>query len=141
LLTSCYPQRWGHEFNPGGDEQQAPWFGVPEDRPLLVDAFKRSGYATALIGKWHLGGVDKFHPLNRGFTHFYGFLEGLSNYIKRVPTTQLYRMREKVKDEGYMTDLLANEAVEFIKTNKNNPFFIYLPFNASMKNIEWMPLC
>ena len=74
LLTGRYQTRFGHELNPVGEDNRHPDAGLPLSEKTLADRLKSAGYATGLIGKWHLGGSEKYHPLNRGFDDFYGFL-------------------------------------------------------------------
>src|SRR5688500_1273105 len=72
LLTGRYQQRFGHEHNPGPDS--ADTFGLPLDQATLPQQLKSVGYTTAMIGKWHLGNRPEFHPTQRGFDEFFGFL-------------------------------------------------------------------
>jgi arylsulfatase B len=74
LLTGRYQTRFGFEFNPIGEQNADPTIGLPPDQLTLADVLRNSGYATALIGKWHLGGTARFHPQRRGFDEFFGFL-------------------------------------------------------------------
>jgi len=90
-----------------------------------------------VLGKWHLGGADRFHPLKRGFDEFYGFRGGARRYFaykpgQRVdPLNRMERDFEGFKEhEGYLTDALGDEACAFIERNKEAPFFVYLSFNA-----------
>jgi len=100
-----------------------------EDR----DAHKK-GYATAIIGKWHVGLEPEYRPLQRGFDEFYGFLgHGAHDYFKLGITdehTSIYRNDKPITDTGYLTNNLAREAVSFIERHQKKPFFLYLPFNA-----------
>jgi hypothetical protein len=77
LLTGRYQTRFGHEFNPGGGMQ-----GMPTSETTIADRLKSAGYATALVGKWHLGSEPEFHPQQRGFQEFFGFLGGAHDYFK-----------------------------------------------------------
>src|SRR5262245_7533114 len=77
LMTGRYQTRFGHEFNPGG----GPEIGLPLTETTIADRMKAAGYATALVGKWHLGNADKFHPQKRGFDEFFGFLGGAHSYF------------------------------------------------------------
>ncbi len=79
LLTGRYQQRFGHEFNPGGQtEGTRDDIGLPLTETTVANALKPAGYATGIVGKWHLGAADRFHPVERGFDEFYGFLGGAS---------------------------------------------------------------
>lgn len=127
LLTGRYQQRFGHEFNPGG----GPDAGLPLSEMTFANHLKTAGYATGLVGKWHLGGADKFHPQRRGFDEFFGFLGGAHSYFpeKRGGRTIL-RGTESTEETEYLTDAFGREAVAFIERHKVKPFFLYLAFNA-----------
>ena len=127
LLTGRYQQRFGHEFNPGNGAD----VGLPLSETTIANRLKAAGYATGLVGKWHLGGSDKFHPQQRGFDEFFGFLGGAHSYFpeKRGGRTIL-RGTEPADDTEYLTDAFGREAVEFIDQHKAKPFFLYLAFNA-----------
>lgn len=124
LLTGKYQQRFGHEFNPGGREQ-----GLPLSETTLADRLKKAGYATGLVGKWHLGALDKYHPQERGFDDFFGFLGGAHTYFAASSKTIL-RGKQPVAEAEYLTDAFGREAVAFIEKNRARPFFLYLAFNA-----------
>jgi len=74
LLTGRYQTRFGFEFNPIGAKNAAPGIGLPIAEKTIADRLRDAGYATALVGKWHLGGTAPFHPQRRGFDEFFGFL-------------------------------------------------------------------
>ena len=74
LLTGRYQTRFGYEFNPVGAENEDPRVGLPVSEKTMAQALSDLGYATALFGKWHLGGSARYHPLRRGFQQFFGFL-------------------------------------------------------------------
>ena len=123
LLTGRYQQRFGHEFNAGGGDT-----GLPVDQATIADRLKSAGYATALVGKWHLGSAPQFHPQKRGFDEFFGFLGGAHDYFNPAG---FLRGNEPVKDlGGYATDAFAREAESFVGRNKDKPWFLYLAFNA-----------
>jgi arylsulfatase A-like enzyme len=132
LLTGRYQQRFGHEFNPALLRQGGMGQGLHPDEVTLARRLKDAGYATGLVGKWHLGEEDKFHPLNRGFGEFFGFLAARHDYVRTDDTTYgpVYRGRERVGFDGYLTDVLAGEAAAFIDRHRDEPFFLYLAFNA-----------
>ena len=81
LLTGRYQTRFGFEFNPIGARNAAPGIGLPVDEKPLADHLRAAGYATALVGKWHLGGTAPFHPQRRGFDEFFGFLHEGHFYV------------------------------------------------------------
>lgn len=74
LMTGRYQTRFGFEFNPIGANNAAPGIGLPVDERTISDRLRDRGYATGLVGKWHLGGTAPFHPQRRGFDEFFGFL-------------------------------------------------------------------
>jgi arylsulfatase A-like enzyme len=129
LMTGRYQQRFGHEFNPG---QPAPEnFGLPLDQVTLPQALKSAGYRTALIGKWHLGNDDAHFPTKRGFDEFFGFLGGAHSYTKQGEgRASIFRGTELATDTPYLTDAISHEAVQFVKRNREHPFFLYLAYNA-----------
>lgn len=152
IMTGRYQQRFGFEENnvPGymsansaADDRE---MGVPVDETTMGDYLKQQGYATAFYGKWHLGGADKYHPTNRGFDEFYGFRGGARSFFayndKRKPHNALdYNERnfgEMVEFEGYYTDVLADETIDFIERSakKNVPFFTFVSFNAPHTPME-----
>ncbi|HEX6960781.1 MAG TPA: sulfatase [Lacipirellula sp.] len=129
LLTGRYQTRFGHEFNCGGREGSDT--GLPLSEKTLADRLKAAGYHTAMVGKWHLGNGDKFHPLSRGFDEFFGFLGGAHSYFPG-DGAPILRGRASVDEQAYLTDAFTREAVEFINRQKdgNKPFFMYLTYNA-----------
>lgn len=122
LMTGRYQQRFGHEFNPGGKEA-----GLPVGETTLAQRLKGAGYRTALIGKWHLGEEDRFHPQQRGFDELFGFLGGAHDYFS---DKGLLRDREPVKTAEYLTDAIGREGAGFIWRNAQRPWFLALTFNA-----------
>src|SRR5262245_43278092 len=132
LLTGRYQQRFGHEFNPALVKQGGTGQGLPADEVTVAARLREAGYATGLVGKWHLGEEESFHPQARGFTEFFGFLPGAHSYLQADDATYgpLYRGRQQVELDGYLTDALAREAVAFIDRHRHEPFFLYLAFNA-----------
>jgi len=125
LLTGRYQQRFGHEFNPG-DGGKA---GLPLGETTLVDRFKAAGYATGLVGKWHLGAAPEFHPNRRGFDEFYGFLGGAHPY-RADEGGPIFRGTAVVEEREYLTDAIARESVAFIDRHKDKPFLLEVAFNA-----------
>jgi arylsulfatase A-like enzyme len=128
LLTGRYQQRFG--FYSGGDSR----VGLPLSEVTVAELLKKKGYATTVIGKWHVGIEPEYHPLKRGFDEFYGFLgHGAHDYFQLQITSEynsIYRNEKPINDTGYLTDNLAREAVSFIERHQKQAFFLYLPFNA-----------
>jgi arylsulfatase A-like enzyme len=128
LLTGRYQQRFG--FYTAGDSRT----GMPTTEITIADVLIRKGYATAIIGKWHVGLEPKYRPLQRGFDEFYGFLgHGAHDYFELGITSEhnsIYRNHTPINETGYLTDNLAREAVSFIERHQDRPFLLYLPFNA-----------
>ncbi len=134
LLTGRYQQRFGHEFNipPVYSETN----GLPLSQTVIAELLKAKGYRTIALGKWHLGYAPKFHPMERGFTDYYGFLQGARSYWPLDKPTRLNRLlrdRAVVSPErfDYMTDHLADETTKYIERYHEQSFFIYLAFNAT----------
>src|SRR3954470_454571 len=73
LLTGRYQQRFGHEFNPGGENAESA-LGLPVTDTTIAQRLKQAGYATGIVGKWHLGAKPEMRPPQRGFDEFFGFL-------------------------------------------------------------------
>lgn len=114
-----------------------PWstYGLPTDEETLADMLAKAGYRRrGIVGKWHLGHADtKYHPLSRGFTHFYGHYNGAIDYFTHVREGEVdwHRNMKTLFEKGYTTDLLGREAVRFIQQSPaDEPFFLYVPFNA-----------
>jgi arylsulfatase A-like enzyme len=124
MLTGRYQNRFGHEFNPAGGKQ-----GMPVDQVTMAQRLRALGYATALIGKWHLGNQAKMTPTERGFQEFFGFLGGAHTYFP-LKGKEINRGDQVIEEKDYLTDALAREAFAFIDKNAKDPFFLYLAFNA-----------
>lgn len=122
LLTGRYQQRFGHEFNPGGAQS-----GLPVTESTIADRLKAAGYATGLVGKWHLGSEAAMHPERRGFDEFFGFLGGAHSYFDRAG---ILRGTQPAQELDYTTDAFGREAVAFIERHQGKPWFLYLAFNA-----------
>lgn len=138
---SCTPTRTAfysgkRAVNLGTIAPIAPWedFGLPPDETVLPQYLKEEGYTTWLIGKWHLGhNYHDQHPLNRGYDHFYGTNSGEVNYythaLNRVPDWE--RNGVALDEEGYVTHLLRDEAIELIEGYDGDaPYFMHLSFTA-----------
>jgi arylsulfatase A-like enzyme len=113
-----------------------PWldYGVPLLEHFMPESFRAAGYQTAITGKWHLGHSRRAYlPNARGFDHSYGHLNGAIDYFshEREGGLDWHRNGKSVREAGYSTDLLASEAVGFIRgRDRKRPFFLYAAFNA-----------
>jgi arylsulfatase A-like enzyme len=137
LLSGRYQHRFGFETNPAYDPAN-PIMGIDPDVPLFSKRLQKAGYVTGCVGKWHLGAAEPFHPTNRGFDYFYGFLGGGHDYF-RIDLTQpvkeaylqgLIRNDKPATFEGYLTTALSRDAASFVENNKDKPFFLYVAYNA-----------
>jgi arylsulfatase A-like enzyme len=125
LLTGRYQNRTGHDSNPHRQ------FGLDLAEVTLAQRLKAAGYATGIVGKWHLGDSAEQNPLARGFDEFYGILEhGIGPGEKGNRSIVVYRGREETKTPSDHTTSFGSEAVAFIERHKGKPFFLYLPFTA-----------
>lgn len=109
--------------------------GLPWDTVTLPRALETRGYNTCLIGKWHLGSKPDWGPNRFGFQHAYGSLAGgvspwNHRYKKGPYTVTWHRNGELLEETGHVTDLLADEAVRWIRARGDAPFFLYIPFTA-----------
>jgi arylsulfatase A-like enzyme len=121
MLTGRYHVRGGVYSTSAGGER------LDLDETTLAEVFKEAGYATAAYGKWHNGMQPPYHPNARGFDDFYGFCSGhWGNYFGPM----LEHNGKIVDGKGYIVDDLTDHALEFIDQNKDNPFFLYLPYNT-----------
>ena len=86
LLTGRYRSRFGYEYNPTANYARGPeaQLGLPESQRTPGNLMQCAGYATGLMGKWHLGALDQYHPQNRGFDEFFGIL-GAAPAISTLP--------------------------------------------------------
>jgi arylsulfatase A-like enzyme len=112
--------------------------GLPSQHPTLPSLLKKVGYGTTLVGKWHLGWLPDYGPLQSGYEHFYGFRGGAVDYFTHKAGTEiasdedLWDQDVQVHQAGYMTELLGNRAVSVIESygREQRPFFLSLHFNA-----------
>ncbi len=125
LMTGRYQQRFGIYAN---KDNQMGGGGVPGNETMMPRYFKDAGYATAMIGKWHLGTRKPGqHPLEKGFDEYYGFDSAQTDYFN---SPILFHNREKVAEHGYLTREFTDRAIGFIKQSGDKPVFIYLAYNA-----------
>lgn len=126
LLTGRYPWRHGIWFNPAPDGGRfRSGVGIAESEHLLSELLKKSGYATICVGKWHLGHDPQFYPTRHGFDDYLGIL--YSNDMRPVNLFQGEKVIEYPVVQANLTKKYTNRAVEFIRKNQKQPFFLYLP--------------
>tara|TARA_A100000164_G_scaffold380814_1_gene429681 strand:- start:743 stop:2149 length:1407 start_codon:yes stop_codon:yes gene_type:complete len=134
IMTGVYSDRIGihNAYSPGSK------IGLNPDETTIAELLKDKGYATAIFGKWHLGDAPKFQPRNHGFDEFYGILYSNDMWPKHpqqgtvfnFPDIELYENETTIRvleDQTFLTQALTDKAISFIKRNKDNPFFLYLP--------------
>ncbi|MDF1844336.1 MAG: sulfatase [Rubripirellula sp.] len=144
LMTGCYAQRVGMHLNPRDGHVLRPVspYGLNPDEITIAEVLRRGGYATTIIGKWHLGDQRAFLPTKQGFDSFFGIpysddmtaevgqrlgerLEG--NQWPPLPLLQDERVIEAPVDRNLLTKRYTERAVEFIRKHRDEPFFLYFP--------------
>ncbi len=133
LMTGRYPTRFGHEFN-----SVARKGGLQLSETTLATRLKSLGYATAAVGKWHLGGAPEYLPMARGFDEFYGTVANTSFFLPRqFVDSRVSSEVHPIEDKSfYTTDAYAQRSVDWIERQKGKPWFLYLPFNAQHAPLE-----
>ncbi len=143
LMSGRYQHRFGFETNPPHDAHNEN-AGISTGEVLFPKRMQSAGYKTAAFGKWHLGSASVFHPCNRGFDYFYGFLGGGHDYFT-IDLTQpvshgykdaLVRNKKPATFDGYLTTALSRDAVKFVEDNKKDPFFMYVAYNAPHQPLQ-----
>jgi arylsulfatase A-like enzyme len=134
LISGRYQQRFAIE-RPLGDSRSADSSrGLPVTGRSLPRLLADNGYATALIGKWHLGYKPEFSPAAHGFSYFFGFKSGFTDYYQHTDGdggADLFENDQRVSVNGYMTDLITQRSIQFMARNKATPFFIDVAYNAA----------
>lgn len=144
FITGRYQQRFGFERNPLYRVDD-PYMGLPFSEMTIAESIAQVGYKSSIIGKWHLGSHISNHPLNRGFDEFYGHLGGGHNYFPEDLTIQdsyaatnesksyktwIMRNHKSERISKYLTDEFSEEAVDFVSRHQDNPFFLFVSYNA-----------
>jgi len=146
FITGRWQQRVGFEWALGfsadsfrrrGDEwvrePDIHALGLPTSIPTLPKLLQSAGYATGAFGKWHLGYKDDFNPTRHGFDEYFGELLGHCDYYTHAYYDGTYALRdglEPVRVEGYLTDLINQRVVQFVRQHAREPFFLYVPHLA-----------
>ena len=136
LMTGCYPRRVNmHVSGTGGQVlMPADRKGLHPDEITIAEVLKGAGYATACVGKWHLGDQPQFLPTRQGFDRYFGipYSDDMTSDPKRPSRPPLPLMRnedviEAPPDRNTLTKRYTQEVVSFITANRDRPFFVYLP--------------
>lgn len=127
LMTGRYQTRFGHEFNSVAAQK-----GLDVQETTIANRLKSLGYATCAVGKWHLGAKEEYRPTVRGFDEFFGTLANTPYYHPtNFVDSRVSNETKPIADESfYTTDQYAERAVGWIEKQKDNPWFLYVPFNA-----------
>jgi len=140
LLTGRYPQRAGGlecaigtgnvgRYDDAVRLAASGELGLPAEQAVLPTALKDAGYACGIFGKWHLGYEPKFNPVEHGWDEFFGYLGGNVHYFNHRELSDLhvlYRGREPVRAQGYMTHLITDASIDFLQRRQNRPFFLFV---------------
>lgn len=122
LMTGRYYLRTGvYNTRFGGDT-------MSDRETTMAEVLRGAGYRTGIFGKWHLGRYARQHPMNRGFDETLIFTQGHTE--RYFYPDQLEHNRKPAAARGYITDVLTDAAIQFVKQRGARPFFLYLPFNA-----------
>ena len=144
LITGRYQNRFGYTRNILLAPKDST-MGLPLTEQTLPDVLRKANYKTKAIGKWHLGAHESLVPERRGFDEFFGFIIGGHRYfpedlsindlteVRRQMDgyiTRIYDNGNRIDTKKYLTEELSDNAVKFIEDNSDNPFFLYLSYNA-----------
>lgn len=140
LMTGRYQQRAGVPGVVNADPKNADHHrGLQTSEVTFAGLLRKRGYRTGMFGKWHLGYVTDYNPLRHGFDEFRGFVSGNIDYIShydRMETHDWWHGEKRVREEGYLTELITENAVNFIDRYKDRPFCLYLPHGAVHSPIQ-----
>ena len=132
LLTGNYPQRSGLEgvIYVRGETRQV---GLDTTTLTIAELLHQNGYATGIMGKWHLGYQEAYNPVAHGFDTFRGYVSGNIDYHSHYDNAGIYdwwHNLDSVQEEGYVTDLITRHSVDFIRKHQRKPFFLYVAHEA-----------
>ena len=129
LMTGRTALRTSLSWNP---DFKDPEDGLSPEETTVAEVLGKAGYATGLVGKWHLGYAPKFWPRRQGFQDYFGFLSGNIGYYEHLYHGEKFMYRNETPEDppGYMTELLTREALAYLERHRSQPFFLYLAYNA-----------
>jgi arylsulfatase A-like enzyme len=133
LLTGCYQQRFGSALESALGPATNFKVGLEPKHAVLPGALKQAGYRTGIFGKWHVGAAPQFRPTVHGWDESFGILLGNADMFTHRyhdGSHDLWHNGKPVQQKGYLTELLAARAAEWVEQNVDRPFLLYLPFNA-----------
>jgi len=129
ILTGRYQDRIGYVTNHGPKIPEN--FGLPSSEILIPEMLDSAGYTSGMFGKWHLGFKPDMVPTAQGFDYFFGHLHGAHDYNPGVEKPgPILRNTTPVRTTKWLTTAVGDEAAQFVRDNKDNPYFLYVPFNA-----------
>ena len=134
LISGRYQQRFAIERPLSSSQRADSARGLPATGRSLPRLLADNGYATGLVGKWHLGYKPEFSPAAHGFSYFFGFKSGFTDYYQHSDgdgNADLFENNERVSVPGYMTDLITQRSIQFMARNKGTPFFLDVAYNAA----------
>ncbi len=134
LVSGRYQQRFAVEAALGNANTAAATQGLPADGGSMPQQLKKGGYATALIGKWHLGYLPERSPAAHGYDYFYGYKSGYIDYYQHTGgdgQPDFFENDRPITEDGYSTDLFTAKSVRFIEQNAQQPFFLEVAYNAA----------
>ncbi len=132
LLTGRYQQRAGLEgvIYVKGETREV---GLNPSEITIAKMLQQAGYATGIIGKWHLGYQPQFNPVHFGFDEFRGYVSGNIDFHSHYDNAGIFdwwHNLDTIHEEGYVTDLITKHSLDFIEKNQDEPFFLYVPHEA-----------
>lgn len=134
LLTGRYQQRAGIDGVVYADPKRNRHHGLQKNEITLAQCLQSAGYRTGMFGKWHLGYQRQYNPTFRGFQQFVGYVSGNVDYFAHLDGTGVFDWWHNAElnreEQGYVTHLITDHAVDFIRQHKENPFFVYIAHEA-----------
>lgn len=132
LLTGNYQQRAGLEgvIYVKGETRK---LGLDTSTKTMAEALREGGYRTGIMGKWHLGYLPEYNPVNHGFEEFYGYVSGNIDFHSHYDNAGIYdwyHNLDSIYEEGYVTDLITDHAIDFLERHQDESFFLYVPHEA-----------